>query len=61
MGFNFVGFPIGAALSGVIAASSLGGAVLLGIGACVASGILAAVLVPARDPASGIDGHAPPR
>jgi len=56
MGFNFVGFPIGAALSGVIAASSLGGAVLLGIGACVASGILAAVLVPARDPASGPDG-----
>jgi MFS family permease len=61
MGFNFVGFPIGAALSGVIAASSLGGAVLLGIGACVASGILAAVLVPARDPASGPDGDGHPR
>ncbi len=61
MGFNFVGYPIGAALSGVIAASSLGGAVMLGIGACVASGILAAVLVPARDPASGPDGHGRPR
>lgn len=52
MGFNFVGFPIGAAISGVIAASSLGGAVTLGIGACVAGGILAAVLIPVRDPAT---------
>jgi MFS family permease len=52
MGFNFLGFPIGAALSGVIAANSLGGAVTLGIGACLASGILVAVLVPARDRAS---------
>jgi hypothetical protein len=46
MGFNFVGFPIGAALTGVIAANSLGGAVTLGIGACIASGVLAAVLIP---------------
>jgi MFS family permease len=52
MGFNFMGFPIGAALSGVIAASSLTGAVALGIGACVACGVLAAVLIPARDPAT---------
>ena len=53
MGFNFVGFPIGAALSGVIAANSLVGAVTLGIGACLASGVLAAVLIPARAPAMG--------
>ena len=52
MGFNFIGFPIGAAIFGVIAANSLGGAVTLGIGACVASGIIAAVLIPARDPAA---------
>ncbi|MGZ8437572.1 MAG: MFS transporter [Candidatus Limnocylindrales bacterium] len=52
MGFNFIGFPIGAAISGFIAASSLGGAVVLGIGACLASGILAAVMIPARDPAT---------
>jgi MFS transporter len=50
MGFNFIGFPIGAAVSGVIAANSLGGALALGIGACLASGIFAAVLVPIRDP-----------
>ena len=57
MGFNFAGFPIGAALSGIIAANSLAGAVALGIGACVAGGILTAVLIPARDPAT----EAPPR
>jgi MFS family permease len=54
MGFNFIGFPIGAAVTGVIAANSLGGAVALGIGACVASGILAAVLIPGRDPATQV-------
>ncbi len=52
MGFNFAGFPIGAAITGLIAATSLGGAVTLGIGACVASGILAALLIPTRDPAT---------
>ncbi|HEX7951013.1 MAG TPA: MFS transporter [Candidatus Limnocylindrales bacterium] len=52
MGFNFVGFPIGAAIFGVIAANSLGAAVVLGIGACIASGIIAAVLIPARDAAT---------
>ena len=51
MGFNFAGYPIGAALTGLIAANSLGGAVALGIGACLASGVLAAVMIPARDPA----------
>jgi hypothetical protein len=55
MGFNFIGFPIGAALTGVIAASSLAGAVVLGIGACIAAGIFAAVLVPPRDPATEPD------
>lgn len=55
MGFNFVGFPIGAALTGVIAANSLAGAVALGIGACIAGGIFAAILVPERDPATKAD------
>jgi MFS family permease len=54
MGFNFVGYPIGAAVTGVIAASSLGGAVVLGIGASVAAGLLAAVLIPRRDPATEV-------
>ena len=42
-----------------IAASSLGGAVVLGIGACLASGVLAAVLIPARDPATETAGLTP--
>jgi MFS family permease len=60
MGFNFIGFPIGAAISGVIAANSLAGAVALGIGACVASGILAAVLIPQRDPTTEPEGNVTP-
>ena len=51
MGINFMGMPIGAVLAGLIAANSLGGAVALGIGATIASGILSAVLMPVRDPA----------
>jgi MFS family permease len=51
MGFNYIGVPIGAVLAGLIAANSLGGAVILGIGASIASGVLSAVLVPAGDPA----------
>lgn len=52
MGFNYIGVPVGAVLAGLIAANSLGGAVALGIGASIASGLLSAVLVPARDPAA---------
>jgi hypothetical protein len=52
MGFNFIGFPIGAAISGLIAASSLGAAVTMGIVACVVSGITMAALVPGADPAT---------
>jgi MFS family permease len=52
MGFNFIGFPIGAAISGLVAANSLAAAVTMGILACIASGCLLAVLVPAHDPAT---------
>jgi MFS family permease len=56
MGFNYVGVPIGAALSGVIAANSLPAAVSLGIVACLASGISAAVLVPIRNDVTDTHG-----
>jgi MFS family permease len=46
MAFNFVGFPVGAALTGLIAASSIEAAVVLGIAAAIAGTILAATLVP---------------
>lgn len=50
MGFNFIGYPIGAALAGVIAATSIEAAILVGALACVAGVIAAAVLIPRKDP-----------
>jgi predicted MFS family arabinose efflux permease len=50
MGFNFIGYPIGAALAGAIAATSIEAAILVGALACVAGVIAAAVLIPRKDP-----------
>jgi hypothetical protein len=52
MAFNFVGYPIGSALTGALVEDSLGTAIWLGVGACVVSGIVAAVLIPAKAPAA---------
>jgi hypothetical protein len=52
MAFNFAGYPIGAALTGLLATDSLALAVTLGIVAAVAAGILAAVLIPRQDAAA---------
>jgi Major Facilitator Superfamily len=49
MAFNSTGGPIGSALVGVIATRSLVAAILLGIAAAVASGVLSATLVPRTD------------
>ena len=46
MAVNFMGFPIGAAAAGAIAAVSLPAAVGLGVVACLVGGSLAAVMVP---------------
>jgi MFS family permease len=60
MAFNFVGYPIGSALTGAIVGGSsaptvdaLAPAVWLGVLASILSGILAAVMIPARAPGSG--------
>jgi len=50
MAVNFMGFPIGAAAAGAIAAVSLPAAVGLGVVACLVGGVLAAVMIPRRDP-----------
>ena len=50
MGFNFIGYPIGAALAGAIAATSIEAAIVVGALACVAGVIAAAVLIPRKDP-----------
>ncbi len=49
MAFNFLGYPIGAALAGVIAASSIEAAILVGALACVFGAVAAAVLIPRQD------------
>ena len=46
MAFNFVGYPIGAAIAGILAASSIELAIVVGIAAGILGAVLAAVLVP---------------
>ena len=53
MAMNFVGFPIGAAIAGVLAATSLTWAIVPGIFACLAAVAFAAFLVPRQDDAPG--------
>lgn len=50
MSFNFAGFPIGSVIGGVLAAQSIELAVGVAIVACVASGFIAAWLIPATGP-----------
>ena len=49
MAFNFLGYPIGAAIGGLLAATSLDAAIWLAVGACVLGTIFAAVMVPRQD------------
>ena len=51
MAFNFMGFPIGAAIAGALAAEDLAAAIWVGIVASVIAAVLAAVLIPRREPA----------
>ena len=50
MAFNFVGYPIGAALAGAIAAFSIETAIVVGAAASVVAGVAAAVMIPRRAP-----------
>jgi MFS family permease len=64
MAFNFVGYPIGAALAGAIAAVSIDAAIVVGAVACIVAGLVAAVMIPRREApfsaraASGTDADA---
>jgi MFS family permease len=49
MAFNFVGYPIGAALAGAIAAVSIDAAIIVGAVACIVAGLVAAVMIPRRE------------
>ncbi len=46
MAFNFLGYPIGAAIGGVLATSSLDAAIWLGAGASVVATVFAVVMIP---------------
>jgi MFS family permease len=63
MAANFVGYPIGSAIAGVLAAMSLVAPIWLGVVACILATVFAAVLVPQRAPsvpmpASSLSGSA---
>ncbi len=58
MAFNFMGFPIGAAIAGALAAESLPTAVSLGVVASLAAALLAAKLVPVAVPGDPSDSLA---
>jgi MFS family permease len=51
MAANFLGYPVGAAIAGSLAALDLQLALWLGIAASLAATVLAAVLIPAHEPA----------
>ncbi len=51
MAFNFVGYPIGAALAGAIAAVSIDAAIVVGAVASVVAGLTAAVMIPRHEAA----------
>ena len=60
MAFNFIGYPVGAALAGAIAAVSVEAAILVGAAACLVAGLAAAMMIPRQaPPLSGIPGRAP--
>jgi MFS family permease len=52
MAANFVGYPVGSAIAGVLAAVSLAAPIWLGIAACVVATVFAAVLIPRQAPAA---------
>jgi MFS family permease len=50
MSFNALGSPIGSALAGIVAARSIDTAIAFGVVACLISGVLAAMMIPATEP-----------
>ena len=60
MGFNFIGYPIGAALAGAIATVSIEASILVGAFACLLAVVAAAILIPRRDPGRVASTAVPP-
>jgi hypothetical protein len=53
MAFNFMGFPVGAAIAGALVTVSLAATIWVGVAACLLAAILAAVLIPRHEPTVG--------
>jgi hypothetical protein len=49
MAFNYMGFPVGAAIAGILVTVSLPAAIWISVASAVVAAISAAVLVPARE------------
>ncbi len=54
MAFNFSGYPIGATITGWLAATSIDAAIVMGVIACVAAGLLAWWMIPAAEDGSQV-------
>ena len=52
MAANFVGYPVGSAIAGLLATTSLASAVGLGVAACLVATVFATVLIPGRVPSA---------
>jgi len=49
MSFNYLGLPVGSAVAGIVAAHSIEAAIMFGVLACLVSGALVALTVPAGE------------
>jgi MFS family permease len=54
MAFNFSGYPIGATITGWLAAISIDAAIVMGVLACIAAGLLAWWMIPAVEDGSEV-------
>ena len=52
MAFNFLGYPTGAAIAGVLAATSIEASIIVGVAAAVLAAGLAATMIPKQDEAA---------
>jgi hypothetical protein len=49
MSFNYLGGPIGSAITGFMAARSIDAAIIFGIVTCLIAGIMGTVMIPTSD------------
>ena len=61
MAFNFIGFPVGAAVAGVLASASLAAPVWVAIGACLLAAVFAATMIPRSDDDVAVEGTRVPQ